>query len=132
MLLYLSFGKFTWAEGVNDSIVQDCLGATYDIWMSLFISTLSTSPSKNLGLKLYIFRILSILFRDLRSFASKSFNQYIFILFKAVKDYLPIYLWHEVQNKRIEDFDAVSSGAMRFDQAENNSKILQADYVGFE
>lgn len=112
--------------------MNECLSTTYDIWMSLFISTLSTSPSKNLGLKLYIFRILSIIFRDLKSYASKSFNQYIFILFKAVKDYLPIYLWHEVQNKKIEDFEAVQNKSLKPGDAKNSIKVRNETDYGFE
>ena len=62
----------------------------------------------------------------------KSFNQYIFILFKAVKDYLPIYLWHEVQNKKIEDFEAVQSQLLKSNQASTDPKKVIDKNFDFE
>jgi len=93
MLVFLCIGKVAWAEYEEPTVVQRCLGETYSAWMSIFTSVLHTSPEKLLGPKLQIFKILCILFRDIKSLSAQSTQGFVFTLFKCLKKYLENFIW---------------------------------------
>lgn len=45
---------------------------------------------------------------------------------------MPIYLWHEVQNKKIEDFEAVQNKILKCNQAFDDPKKFTSNNYGFE
>ena len=57
MLLYLAIQAFTWADGTDKAVVENCFGLTYNDWMSLFISSLQISIKKHINIKRYIIKV---------------------------------------------------------------------------
>ena len=56
-MLYLCFSKISWAEGVDDAVLTNCLEDTYSAWIGLFSSIMSTSPERMVGLKIQITKV---------------------------------------------------------------------------
>lgn len=100
ILFYLSLTKLAWAENTDPKVLQACLEGTYDSWVGLFTSILSTEPHKIVGLKMQVFRvaistnqILCVIFRDLKVYAARSLQQLIFLIFRCLKSYFPLFVW---------------------------------------
>ena len=100
MLLYLSLTKLSWADGTDPDLLRSCLESTYESWIGLFTSILSTEASKIVGQKMQVFRvsdrdqILCVIFRDLKEYAARSMQQFIFLIFRCLKNYLPLFIWY--------------------------------------
>ena len=73
MLLYLAIQAFTWADGTDKAIVENCFALTYNDWMSLFISSLQISIKKHINIKRYIIKV-SILNTN------QAINHYVIII----------------------------------------------------
>ena len=93
MLVFLCFGKISWAVDVDDDAVTRCLEPVYDAWMGAFKAVLTHDTESNLGLKMQIFKILSVLFRDIKSYGSRSVQDFVFSMFKCLKSYQEYYTW---------------------------------------
>lgn len=39
-------------------------------------------------------QILCVIFRDFKQYASKSMQQFVFLVFKCLKNYLPVFIWY--------------------------------------
>ena len=58
MYLVLQLVKtFSPYDGLNDDIVRECWGDSFDSWMSLFIGALRGSPGSNIGIKKYTVKV---------------------------------------------------------------------------
>ena len=65
MYLVLQLVKtFSPYDGMNDEVVRECWGDSFDSWMSLFIGALKGSPSSNIGIKKYIVKVLTVTSRS--------------------------------------------------------------------
>ena len=93
MCLYLCFNRVSWAEDTNDQVLRDCLGPTFNSWMGMFNTILATSASKMVGAKIQIFKILNVIFRDIKSYGATCIQTFMFSVFKGLQSYLEIYLW---------------------------------------
>ena len=58
MLRYLAIQSFTWADGTDKVIVENCFALTYNDWMSLFVSSLQISIKKHINIKRYIIKVI--------------------------------------------------------------------------
>lgn len=79
MFLVLQLIKtFSIYDGVEDSIVKECFDGTYDIWLSLFVSSLQSSLTTNIGIKKYIMKVKPSLKLDHR----RNFQRYAKVHFR--------------------------------------------------
>lgn len=57
MLVYLGITKLTWADETDPKILRACLDSTYDEWIKIFESILSSETTKSIGIKMQVFRV---------------------------------------------------------------------------
>eukprot|EP01017_Pseudomicrothorax_dubius_P030707 TRINITY_DN3852_c0_g2_i2.p1 TRINITY_DN3852_c0_g2~~TRINITY_DN3852_c0_g2_i2.p1 ORF type:complete len:1056 (-),score=282.50 TRINITY_DN3852_c0_g2_i2:43-3210(-) len=105
VLLYLAISSFAWADVSDEAIVAQCFDETYDLWMSFFLSALQTSPKSHIGLKRYILKILTVIFRDLTKYSKKSLGAAVSVVWKFLNQNLPLYVWLVVYDIPIDFVD---------------------------
>ncbi len=90
ILLYITISSFAYADGVDDNIVHTCFDETYELWMSVFISTLQTSQKIFLGIKRFVVKILTVIFRDFTHYSKKSLQTSILPVWKFFNQLMPL------------------------------------------
>ena len=90
ILLYLAISAFAFADGQNDALVKECFDDTYEIWMSLFISSLQTSPKSHIRIKKFIVKILTIIFRDFTHYSKKTIQTALQPIWKFFNTLMPL------------------------------------------
>ena len=86
----MCISSFAYADGVNNTLVHQCFDETYELWISLFISTLQTSIKKNLGIKRFILKIFSVIFRDFTHYSKKSLQIALQPIWKFFNQFMPL------------------------------------------
>jgi len=90
VLLYLAISSFAYADGPNDQLVKECFDDTYQIWISLFISSLQTSPKSHIRIKKLIVKILTIIFRDFTHYSNKTMQITLQPIWKFFNNLMPL------------------------------------------
>lgn len=86
----MAISSFAYADGVDDSVVHSCFDETYELWMSVFISTLQTSQKTFLGIKRFIVKILTVIFRDFTHYSKKSLQTALLPVWKFFNQLMPL------------------------------------------
>jgi importin-9 len=78
------------ADGDDDKIVQTCFDETYELRMSVFISKLQTFQKILLGIKRFVVKILTVIFRDFTHYSKKSLQTSILLVWKFFNQLMPL------------------------------------------
>lgn len=71
-----------------------CFDETYELWMSLFISALNSSPKSHINIKRYILKILTVIFRDFTYYSRNSILKCLNPIWTFFNKILPLYGWN--------------------------------------
>lgn len=74
MLFYLMVRGIAWADGIDNELVERCLGETFDSWMVLFLQILQSQQNRNFTVKRNALKCLSVIFRDLLNYSRPAIN----------------------------------------------------------
>lgn len=63
-VLYLCLRTVSWADGIDNELVEASLGDTFNSWMALFLQVIQTSPKSFFYIKKSALKCLTVIFRD--------------------------------------------------------------------
>ncbi|EGR29523.1 importin 9, putative [Ichthyophthirius multifiliis] len=98
VLLYMIVGSFAWADDLNNQLVSQCFDDTFEAWINLFMSALKTNPKSHIKMKIYILKILNIIYRDFTYYSRKSISSKLIPIWSFFNSILPLYMWNCVYN----------------------------------
>ncbi|CAD8134500.1 unnamed protein product [Paramecium pentaurelia] len=120
LLVYLVFRSISFADGTDNSLVNKCLDSTFQIWMSLFLSALQTSPKSHIFIKKLVLKILIVVFRDFGVYSRKSLSLSLIPVWKFFNSITQLYVGHIVYQIDIEHIDSLFS--------EESKELPQTNY----
>lgn len=109
LLVYLVLRSISFADGTDNSFVSKCLDNTYQIWMSLFLSALQTSPKSHIFIKKLVLKILIVIFRDFSMYSRKSLALSLIPIWKFFNQITSLYIAHNVYLIDVENIDYLFS-----------------------
>ena len=71
-VIYLCLRCLSWADGLDNELVEGCLNGTFNKWMKLFLDDLQ--KSKSFELKRNILKCLTVIFRDFIHYSKECIN----------------------------------------------------------
>ena len=90
-LFYLLIRLVAWADGIDNELVQSCLGETFPSWMGLFLQLIQSNPKKYFNMKKNVLKCLVVIFRDFINFSKDSINLILKPAWKLLNSHLPIF-----------------------------------------
>lgn len=63
-VLYLCLRTVSWADGIENEIVEASLNDTFNSWMALFLQVVQTNPRSFFDIKKSALKCLTVIFRD--------------------------------------------------------------------
>ena len=60
-LFYLLIRLVAWADGIDNELVQSCLGETFQSWMVLFLQLIQSNPKKYFNMKKNVLKCLVVI-----------------------------------------------------------------------
>jgi len=63
-ILYYCLRTVSWADGIDNDLVDACLQDTFNSWMSLFVQIIQTNPRSFFDIKKNALKCLTVIFRD--------------------------------------------------------------------
>ena len=90
-LFYLLIRLIAWADGIDNELVQECLGETFQSWMALFLQIIQSNPNQYFNVKKNALKCLTVIFRDLINFSKESINLILKPSWKLLNSHLPVF-----------------------------------------
>ena len=90
-LFYLLIRLVAWADGIDNELVQSCLGETFQSWMVLFLQLIQSNPKKYFNMKKNVLKCLVVIFRDFINFSKESINLILKPAWKLLNSHLPVF-----------------------------------------
>lgn len=121
-LFYLLIRLITWADGIDNELVETCLGEHFHNWMALFLQILQ-SKKRYFNVKKNALKCLTVIFRDLINFSRDSINMILKPSWKLLNSHLPVFTEAVAYNSPLPDVDgsdeeAADIGNESFDEEE--------------
>jgi importin-9 len=89
-LFHLLIRLITWADGIDNELVEKCLGDHFHSWMALFLQILQ-SKKRYFNVKKNALKCLTVIFRDLINFSKESINMILKPSWKLLNSHLPVF-----------------------------------------
>lgn len=90
-LFYLLIRLVAWADGIDNELVDSCLGETFQSWMVLFLQLIQSNPKKYFNMKKNVLKCLVVIFRDFINFSKDSINLILKPAWKLLNSHLPVF-----------------------------------------
>ena len=74
-VLYLCLRTVSWADGIDNELVESCLNDTFNDWMNLFLYIIQTNPKTFFNVKKNALKCLTVIFRDFINYSKDCINQ---------------------------------------------------------
>ena len=106
-LFYQLIRLVAWADGIDNELVAESLGETFQSWMALFLQIIQSNPRQNFNLKRNALKCLVVIFRDMINYSKESINLILKPAWKLLNSHLPIFTEVVAYNQpvRAEDDD---------------------------
>lgn len=133
-LFYHLIRLITWADGIDNELVEQCLGDNFHQWMALFLQIIQSNPKKSFNVKKYALKCLTVIFRDLINFSKDNINMILKPAWKLLNSHMPIFTEVLAYNNPIpctEGEDAAGSDEEENDE-HNESFVEDGEMHGIE
>lgn len=90
-LFYNLIRLITWADGIDNELVDKCLQDDFHQWMALFLQIIQSSPKQNFNVKKNALKCLTVIFRDLINFSKDNINMILKPAWKLLNSHMPIF-----------------------------------------
>jgi hypothetical protein len=81
----------SWADGIDNELVDNCLGETFNSWMALFLQIIQTNPRTYFDIKRNALKCMTVIFRDFINYSRDCINMILKPAWKLLNFHLPIY-----------------------------------------
>ena len=88
-MFYQLIRLVAWADGIDNDLVKECLGDTFQSWMALFLQLIQSNPKQFFNLKRNALKCLVVIFRDMINFSKESINLILKPAWKLLNSHLP-------------------------------------------
>ena len=117
-ILYQCLRCVSWADGIDNELVQDCLNETFNQWMALFLQVIQSNAKKFFDIKRNALKCLTVIFRDFINYSKECINMILRPAWKLLNMHLPIFTEVLGYNKNINN---LASLMKRRASADDNS-----------
>jgi len=90
-VLYLCLRTVSWADGIDNELVEQCLSETFNSWMGLFLQIIQTNPKTFFDIKKNALKCLTVIFRDFITYSRECINMILKPAWKLLNFHLPIF-----------------------------------------
>jgi hypothetical protein len=89
--LYLCLRTISWADGIDNELVDACLCETFNSWMALFLQIIQTNPKAFFDIKRNALKCMTVIFRDFINYSRECINMILKPAWKLLNFHLPIF-----------------------------------------
>ena len=90
-VLFLCLRTVSWADGIDNELVDNCLGETFNSWMALFVQIIQTNPKTFFDIKRNALKCMTVIFRDFINYSRDCINMILKPAWKLLNFHLPIF-----------------------------------------
>jgi hypothetical protein len=90
-VFYLCLRTVSWADGIDNELVEDCLSETFNSWMALFLQIIQTNPKAFFDIKKNALKCLTVIFRDFINYSRDCINMILKPAWKLLNFHLPVF-----------------------------------------
>lgn len=89
--LYLCLRTISWADGIDNELVDNCLSETFNSWMALFLQIIQTNPKTFFDIKRNALKCMTVIFRDFINYSRECINMILKPSWKLLNFHLPVF-----------------------------------------
>ena len=101
-VLFLCLRTVSWADGIDNELVDTCLGETFNSWMALFLQIIQTNPKTFFDIKRNALKCMTVIFRDFINYSRDCINMILKPAWKLLNFHLPVFTEVLGYNQKIE------------------------------
>lgn len=90
-ILYLCLRCVSWADGIDNELVEQCLDETFNQWMAVFLQVIQSDAKKFFDIKRNALKCLTVIFRDFINYSRECINMILRPAWKLMNMHLPIF-----------------------------------------
>ena len=73
-ILLMNLRCVSWADGIDNRLVEGCLNDTFNQWMTVFLQVIQSDAKKFFDLKRNALKCLTVIFRDFINYSRECIN----------------------------------------------------------
>ena len=90
-VLYLCLRTVSWADGIDNELVEASLGDTFNSWMALFLQVIQTNPKSFFYIKKSALKCLTVIFRDFINYSRECLGMILKPAWKLLIFHVQVY-----------------------------------------
>jgi hypothetical protein len=124
-ILYLCLRSISWADGIENELIEECLNETFNQWMAVFLQVIQSDAKKFFDIKRNALKCLTVIFRDFINYSRECINMILRPAWKLMNMHLPIFTEVLGYNKNIAE-------VLQAEEKESDEEAQGEDHRGFE
>ena len=105
-VLYYCLRTVSWADGIDNELVDSCLQDTFNSWMSLFLQIIQTNPRSFFDIKKNALKCLTVIFRDFINYSRECLSMILQPSWKLLIMHVPVYTEIAGYQAQLKDMEA--------------------------
>ena len=101
-VLFLCLRTVSWADGIDNELVDNCLSETFNVWMALFVQIIQTNPKTFFDIKRNALKCMTVIFRDFINYSRDCINMILKPAWKLLNFHLPVFTEVLGYNRQVE------------------------------
>lgn len=102
-VFYLCLRTISWADGIDNELVGNCLDDTFNQWMAVFLQVIQSDANKFFDIKRNALKCLTVIFRDFINYSRECIAMILRPAWKLMNSHLPIFTEVQGYNQKIEN-----------------------------
>ena len=90
-VFYLCLRCISWADGIDNELIEECLNDTFNQWMAVFLQVIQSDANKFFDIKRNALKCLTVIFRDFINYSRECINMILRPAWKLMNMHLPIF-----------------------------------------
>jgi hypothetical protein len=123
--LYLCLRSISWADGIDNELIEECLNETFNQWMAVFLQVIQSDAKKFFDIKRNALKCLTVIFRDFINYSRECINMILRPAWKLMNMHLPIFTEVLGYNKSIQE-------VLQQEEKDSEEEAQADDQRGFE
>ena len=90
-IFHLCLRCISWADGIDNELIDDCLNDSFNQWMAVFLQVIQSDAKKFFDIKRNALKCLTVIFRDFINYSRDCINMILRPSWKLMNVHLPIF-----------------------------------------